>query len=104
MTRWRVHVFKVFKMVQRPKEREYEASPRKILALKKFTSVYHHTLRTEIQIDSDRDSSRLDESQSGIRIAGRSINNLRYADDTTLMAEREEELNNLLMRIKEDSK
>jgi len=52
MTRWRVHVFKVFKMVQRPKEREYEASPRKILALKKFTSVYHHTLRTEIQIEA----------------------------------------------------
>ena len=39
-------------MVQRPKEGEYEASPRKILALKKFTSVYHHTLRTEIQIEA----------------------------------------------------
>ena len=45
----------------------------------------------------------LDEPQAGIKIAGRNINKLRYADDTTLMAEREEELNNLLMRIKEDS-
>ena len=45
----------------------------------------------------------LDESQAGIKIARRNINNLRYADDTTLMAEREEELKNLLMRVKEES-
>ena len=45
----------------------------------------------------------LDEAQSGIRIAGRNINNLRYADDTTLMAEREEELESLLMKVKEES-
>ena len=45
----------------------------------------------------------LEESQAGIKIAGRNINNLRYADDTTLMVEREEELNNLLMKVKEDS-
>ena len=45
----------------------------------------------------------LDESQAAIKIAGRSINNLRYADDTTLMAESEEELKNLLMRMKEES-
>ena len=45
----------------------------------------------------------LEEAQAGIRIAGRNINNLRYADDTTLMAEREEELKNLLMKVKEDS-
>ena len=44
-----------------------------------------------------------DESQAGIKIAGRSINNLRYADDTTLMAESEEELRSLLMRVKEES-
>ena len=43
-------------------------------------------------------NARLDESQAGIKIAGRHINNLRYADDTTLMAEREEELKSLLMR------
>ena len=44
----------------------------------------------------------LDESQAGIKIAGRNINNLRYADDTTLMAESEEELKNLVMRMKEE--
>ena len=42
----------------------------------------------------------LDEAQAGIRIAGRNINNLRYADDTTLMSESEEELKNLLMEVK----
>ena len=45
----------------------------------------------------------LDEAQAGIKIAGRNINNLRYADDTTLMAESEEELNSLLLKVKEDS-
>ena len=48
-------------------------------------------------------NARLDESQAGIKIAGRNINNLRYADDTTLMAESEEELKSLLMRVKEGS-
>ena len=46
----------------------------------------------------------LDEAQTGIKIAGRNINNLRYADDTTLMAESEEELKSLLMKVKEESK
>ena len=46
----------------------------------------------------------LDEAQTAIKIAGRNINNLRYADDTTLMAESEEELKNLLMKGKEESK
>ena len=45
----------------------------------------------------------LDEAQAGIRISGRTINNLRYADDTTLMAESEEELKNVLMKVKEES-
>ena len=45
----------------------------------------------------------LEETQAGIKIARRNINNLRYADDTTLMAESEEELNNLLMKVKEQS-
>ena len=44
----------------------------------------------------------LDEAQAGIKIAGRNINNLRYADNTTLMAESEEELNSLLMKLKEE--
>ena len=48
-------------------------------------------------------NARLDVSQAGIKIAGRNINNLRFADDTTLMAESEEELKNLLMRVKEKS-
>ena len=45
----------------------------------------------------------LDEAQAGIKISGRNISNLRYADNTTLMAESEEELNNLLMKVKEES-
>ena len=45
----------------------------------------------------------LEEAQAGIKIAGRNINNLRYADDTTLMAESEEELKRLLMKVKEES-
>ena len=45
----------------------------------------------------------LEEAQAGIKIAGRNINNLRYADDTTLKAEREEELKSLLMKVKEES-
>ena len=46
----------------------------------------------------------LDEAQAGIKIVGRNINNLRYADDTTLMAESEEELKSLLMKVEEESK
>ena len=45
----------------------------------------------------------LDDSQAGIKIARRNINNIRYADDTTLMAESEEDLNSLLMKVKEES-
>ena len=48
-------------------------------------------------------NARLHEAQAGLKIAGRSINNLRYADDTTLMAESEEELNSLLMKVKVES-
>ena len=48
-------------------------------------------------------NATLDEAQAGIKIARRNINNLRYADDTTLMAESEEELKNLLMKVKEES-
>ena len=48
-------------------------------------------------------NAELEEAQAGIKIAGRNINNLRYADDTTLMAESEEELKSLLMRVKEES-
>ena len=48
-------------------------------------------------------NARLDEAQTGIKIAGRNINNLRYTDDMTLMAENKEELKSLLMKVKEDS-
>ena len=48
-------------------------------------------------------NAKLDEAQAGIKIAGRNINNLRYVDDTTLMAENEEELKSLLMKVKEES-
>ena len=50
-----------------------------------------------------KQNARLDEAKAGIKIAGRNINNLRYADDTTLMAESEEELKRLLMKVKEES-
>ena len=49
-------------------------------------------------------NARLDEAQAGIKIAGRNINNLRYADDTTLMAESKQELKSLLIKEKEESK
>ena len=49
-------------------------------------------------------NARLDETQAGIKTARRNINNLRYADDTTLMAESEQELKSLLMNVKEESK
>ena len=48
-------------------------------------------------------NTRLDEAQAGIKIAGRNLNNLRYADDTTLMTKSKEELKNLLMKVKEES-
>ena len=48
-------------------------------------------------------NARLDEAQAGVKITGRNINNLRYADDTTLMAESEEELKSLLMKVKEEN-
>ena len=48
-------------------------------------------------------NARLDEAQAGIKIAGRNVNNLRYADDTILMEESEEELKNLLMKVKKES-
>ena len=50
-----------------------------------------------------KQNARLDEAKAGIKIAGSNINNLRYADDTTLMAESEEELKSLLMKVKEES-
>ena len=63
----------------------------------------HPDYLTYIQITSWEMLGRQDEAQAGIKIAGRNINNLRYVDDTTLIAESEEELKSLLMRMKEES-
>ena len=64
----------------------------------------HPTYLTYMQSTSwEMLDSMLDEAQAGIKIAGRNINNLRYADDTTLMAESKEELKSLLIKVKEES-
>ena len=61
------------------------------------------TRRTFVDAEYIMENARLDEAQARIKIAGRNINNLRYANDTTLMAESEEELKSLLMKVKEES-
>ena len=66
-------------------------------------AVYCHPAYFNLYEEYIMQNARLDEAQAGIKIARRNINNLRYADYTTLMAESEEELNILLMRVKEDS-
>ena len=71
---------------------------RKTIALTRWTIVDKVMYAEHIM-----QNSRLGESQVGIKIAGRNINNLRYTDDTTLMAENKEKLNSLLMRVKEES-
>ena len=57
-----------------------------------------------LYVEYIKQNARLDEAQAGIKIAGRNISNLRYADDTTLMVESEEELKSLLMKVKEETK
>ena len=64
----------------------------------------HPVYLTYIHTEYTMWTARLDEAQAGIKIASRNINNLRYADDTTRMAESEEELKSLLMKVKEESK
>ena len=56
-----------------------------------------------VYVEYSMQNARLDEAQTGIKISGRNINNLRYADDTTLMVESEEELKSLLLKMKEES-
>ena len=65
--------------------------------------VYCHHAYFNLYAEYIMRSSGLEEAQAGIKIAGRNINNLRYADDTTLMGESEEELKTLLMKVKEES-
>ena len=66
-------------------------------------AVYCHPAYLAYMQGTSYETLVLDESQAGIKIAGRNINNLRYADDTTLMAESEEELKSLLIKVKEES-
>ena len=69
---------------------------------KEYIKAYIVTLHV-LYVEHIRQNARQDEPQAGIKIAGRNINNLRYADDTTLMAESEEELKSLLMKVKEEN-
>ena len=74
------------------------------LMLTQFHNIFITPKRHLIPFKQDiMGNAELDEAQAGIKVAGRSINNLRYADDTTLMAESEKELNSLLMKVKEES-
>ena len=74
------------------------------LGKKYIKAVYcHPAYLTSMQSKYIMRNAGLDEAQAGIKIDGRNINNLRYADDTTLMAESEEELKSLLMKVKEES-
>ena len=68
-----------------------------------MSRLYVVTLLIELICTVHLQNSRLDEAQAGIKIAGRNVNNFRYADDTTLLAESEEELKSLLMRVKQES-
>ena len=76
------------------------------LPAKTFTELrvdYNHMLKGDLYAEYIMRNTGLDEAQAGIKIARRNINNLRYADDTTLMAESEEELKGLFMKVKEES-
>ena len=68
-----------------------------------MSSLYIVTLLIYLYAEYIMQNARLEEAQAGIKIGGRNINNLRYADNTTLMAESEEELKSLLMKVKEET-
>ena len=68
-----------------------------------MSRLYIVTLPIQLKYKYTMRNARLDETQAGIKIVRRNINNLRYADDTILMAESKEELKNLLMKVKEES-
>ena len=68
-----------------------------------MSRLYIVTLLCNLYAEYIMRNSELEETQAGVKIAGRNINNLRYADDTTLMAESEEELKSLLMKVREES-
>ena len=66
-------------------------------------AVYYHSACLKLHAEYIMQNARLDEAQAEVKIAGRNINNLRYADNNTLMAESEEEIKSLLMKVKEES-
>ena len=66
--------------------------------------MYIATLLFDLYAEYSMQNAGLNEAQAGIKVIGRNVNNLRYADDTTLTAESEEELKSLLMKVKEESK
>ena len=68
-----------------------------------WLDLFGHLMEKNLLIGKDPDAGK-DDSQAGIRIAGRNISNLKYANDTTLMAENEEELKSLFMNVKKESK
>ena len=80
-----------------------EQQPVLKLGKKCVKAVYCHPAFFNFYAEYIMQNAGLDEAQAGIKIARRNISNLRYADDTTLMAESEEELMNLLMKVKEES-
>ena len=86
------------------KERDMEQRTGSKLGRKYIKAVHSHpAYLTYMQSTSWEMLDWMNEAQAGIKIAGRNINNLRYADDTTIMAESKEELKNLLMKVKEES-
>ena len=91
-------------MQVRKQQLELDMEQQMVLNRKKSTSrLYIVTLLINLYAEYIMRNAGLEETQAGIKIAGRNINNLRYADDTTLMAESEEELESLLMKVKEES-
>ena len=72
-------------------------------SLRNHDAKYQSRIKFRIYAEYIMRNAGLEETQAGIKIAGRNINNLRYADDTTLMVESEEELKSLLMKVKEES-
>ena len=84
-------------------EPQKEQLTRSKLGKEYIRAVYCHPGLFNLYAEYIMRNAGLDEAQAGIKIAGRNINNLRYADDTTLMAESEEELKSLLMKVKEES-
>ena len=91
-------------MQVRKQQLELDMEQQTVPNRKKSTSrLYIVTLLINLYAEYIMRNAGLEETQAGIKIAGRNINNLRYEDDTTLMAESEEELKSLLMKVKEES-